>query len=67
MFLCLIHFPGSLAGAADDCSWQPEGAPEHVLFWGKVVGLEIVPEIIIQCRSGLTTTHSVLGCNMAQH
>ena len=49
MFFCLFPFLVSLAGArlgaADDCSWKPEGAPKHVLFWGRVVGLEIVPEI----------------------
>ena len=52
-FFCLIPFPVPLAGArlgaADDCSWKPEGAPKHVLLWGRVVGLEIVPEIIMQC------------------
>ena len=52
-FFGLIPFPVSLAGArlgaADDCSWKPEGAPKHVLFWGKMVGLEIVPGIIMQC------------------
>ena len=40
-----VSLDGARLGAADDCSWQAEGVPEHVLVWGKVVRLEVVPEI----------------------
>ena len=44
-----VSLDGARLGAADDCSWQAEGVPKHVLVWGKVVRLEVVPEMIMHC------------------
>ena len=40
-FPFLYHLLEQDFGAADDCSWQQEGAPRHVLFRGKMVGLKL--------------------------